>query len=251
MLTNLKAAVINLIVAISVIGVLDVAYHWFIVPKPITQVIVTGPSSANTPAAMQFSVNIQNKPFWLRQAKHKFSVLQDGQPINFQPLNDSTILLVTVEPGKYDVIVNTEVLYNPFWVYPYLTDLPEVDYPVIVSGPNPNPGPGPNPNPTTYWALAIFDPTQTLTAAQSLIFNSTTIEAGLQPVQWKVYYTTDMITTSNGQGPVSLTKWGTAASKVGLPALVFIDSSGNVISSTLLPADQNSIINLSKNLLNK
>ena len=249
MLTDIKSFVVNLIVAICVIGAIDLGYHWFLVPKPVPQITVIGPSSASTPAAMQFSASVQNKPFWLRQTKYRFTVYQDGQPIQYQPLNDSKILLVAVDPGQYNVVVDAEALYNPFWIYPYLNDLPEVNYPVIVSGPTPPPSPNPTPSPTTEkWALAIFDPTQTMTTAQAAIFNSTTIEASLNPINWHVYYTTDVVPTSSGTGPISSTIWGTAATNIGLPSLVTIDSTGSVLNVVPLPATEAAIVQLEQSL---
>jgi hypothetical protein len=255
MLTNIKSFLVN--AALLILGVIVVVglIRWYEKPKVVTQPVITGPNSATAPAAMKFVASIQNPSYWTKQTEFKFMVTdQNGNMVDFQPLDNTSILLVVTNGGEYTVSVNTVCLNNNFWVNPQLVDLGEVDFPVVVSGNAPTPPPNPNPAPTptnsTYWALAIFDPTQTMTPAQSSIFNSTTIEASLQPIEWGVYNLTDIIPTNKGNLPVSSTKWGTSAKQVGLPALVTIDQNGNVITAIPLPPTEMVIVQEEKSLYN-
>ena len=249
MLTNIKSFLVN--AALLILGVIVVVglIRWYEKPKVVTQTVINGPSTATAPAAMKFIASVQNPSYWTKQTEFKFMVTdQNGNMVNFQPLDKTSILLVTTEAGQYTVSVNTTCLNNNFWINPQLVDLDEVDFPVVVSGNTPPPTPV-NPPPTsTYWAIAIFDPTQTMTPAQAAIFNSTTIETSLQPVEWKVYYTTDVIQTNKGMLPVSSSKWGTSAAKVGLPSLVTVDQNGNVINAVSLPDTESLIVQTEKSL---
>jgi hypothetical protein len=105
------------------------------------------------------------------------------------------------------------------------------------------------------WALAIYDTAQqvSLPSGQLAIYGSPTIRDAVKTAGafWRRYDVNDSIPTKSGLIPLSQSKWGSAASKAGLPALVLIDSTGAVLSSTPMPATEGDVMTTVKGVTGK
>ncbi len=113
----------------------------------------------------------------------------------------------------------------------------------------------PTPKPTgNVWALAIYDSANqvNLPEGQLAIYGSPTIQSAAKAAGaiWRRFDILDSVPSAGGGlTPLGSTKWGQAATKVGLPALVMLDSTGKILTATPLPANENSAITAIKTVV--
>ncbi len=257
-MSTVKIVLFNVIFSVIVVIGLIGLWRWYESPKKVYQVNVTGPTAANVGDVMHFNAALQNKSFWVRDYILDWHIYDSqGKKVAFQQVDNNDIILgAGVTPTNYTIVVSGIGMSNFMWVHPRLEQLPQsapLEVMVGGNGPQPNPNPNPNPSPPstkTVWAIAIFDPASPLLSAQSPIFNSTTIEAKLSPLNadWHVFYTTDIIPTIKGNLPLIKTRWGNVAINTGMPTLIVVDTSGNIIHSVVLPSSEDEIVKIVQGL---
>ncbi len=142
--------------------------------------------------------------------------------------------------GGQPYIIKTKVFFQAPGPVP---PTPGPDPPVPPVPPVP-----PAPKPTgNVWALAIYDSAKqvNLPEGQLAIYGSPTISAAAKAAGaiWRRFDILDSVPSKDGGlTPLGSTKWGQAATKVGLPALVMLDSTGKILTATPLQANEDSAI---------
>jgi hypothetical protein len=217
---------------------------------------INGSTTVTLPALASF--NVSNVPanssiIWII-FDSSGSIVPDNQIVSYSNVTDLKNTLSTYyvyftgSPGKYSLVsisfngtklsktttivnlTNNPVPINPVPINPVpINPVPINPVPI-------NPVPI-NPVPIA-WVVGIFSDNT------NSIYNSKTIQPLLAPINWASYLITDNVATSTGSTAITNTKWGSAALSTGLPALLLIDTNGDVINSLPMPSSEASIASL-------
>ena len=218
----------------------------------LTQININGPESVILPSLAKFSVDnlpANSSVIYLVFAPSG-AMIPDSQIITYNSVTNlsnttsSYHVAFSGNPGTYTVvaIVSNAGILSKQTSSVLLTNgsSPPVVPPPVVPPTPINPPPVVPVPVNTAWMIGVF-PDKT-----DPIFSSPTITPALKAlnIDWATYSITDSVNTSTTPTLITNTKWGSAALKIGLPALLFVDENGATISGIPMPNSESGILAL-------